>query len=85
MKKTLLALSLIGCMLFATVSCTTDENPEGDSSDPKTSDTVTVEQQKPGNDDQNKPGNNNNDNKGGSIQNGGVDTDDRFGPLHPVK
>ena len=86
MKKTLLVLSLLGCLLLSAVACTNNESD---------SNTGTLGASVDGNIELDQPddesgeaetsgGESDEDDKGG-INVAGDDTDDKFGPLHPVK
>lgn len=79
MKKTLLALSLIGCLLLSAVSCKPDEPENEPPVVPGTADQVHDSGTAAGTDD-NKP--QETTNKG--IQNGGANEDTGYGELHPV-
>ena len=92
MKKTLLALSLIGCLLLSAVSCTKPEDGDIGTKEPSVSLDQIKDQnqgQKPGNPDDNKDpetttGGNNNPSNPGGLGNAGADTNTDYGILHPV-
>ena len=76
MKKALLALSLIGCLLLSAVSCT-NQDDKGEEKKAPTSDQTEVTTTA-------DPDTDNNPSDGSGLENGGANTDSGYGPLHPV-
>ena len=83
MKKTLLALSLLGCLLLSAVACTNNEN-ESDTGTRRWDVDGNVVLGQPDNktEEEDTPGNV--DDEGG-IGNAGANTEDQWGPIQPVK
>lgn len=84
MKKILLALSLIGCLLLSAVSCTNQET-EGEGTKAPVSDQTAIttagspdESGAPSGEAETNPSD------GNSIANGGANTEGGWGPLHPA-
>ena len=86
MKKTLLVLSLLGCLLLSAVACTNNESDSNTGTlGASVDDNIKLDQ--PGDEfgeAETSGGEGDEDDKGG-INVAGDDTDDKFGPLHPVK
>ena len=81
MKKTLLALALLGCLLVSAVACTDTENDNGTG----TTVAVSVTDEGPaGSDENGTPSDDDDDNQQGGISDGGANTEDGWGPIHPV-
>ena len=81
MKKTLLALSLLGCLLLSAVACTDLENDPGSDATPAVSSTDDGAAESDGN---GTPSDDDDDNQQGGISDGGANTEGGWGPIHPV-
>lgn len=89
MKKTLLALALLGCLLVSAVACTDTEamdrtDTENDNGTGTTVAVSVTDEGPAGSDENGTPSDDDDDNQQGGISDGGANTEGGWGPIHPV-